>query len=151
MSLINLTDISMLSNETTAYLYKKLTPPLGVFTPLVMDFGTSLKPSSILSNKFLSNGSYYVYTDTINGLVNKTRTLYKLKHDTSTTKQTYTVAGTIDYNKGTIDINSQVYDRMLDNTLKMFATPNTQDVYSNRNQILVIDTVTGVNINVING
>jgi len=152
MSLINLTDVSIMSNEISVYMYKKLTPTIGIYNSLSMDFGTPLKPGSILSNRFLSNSVYYVYTDTIDGVVNPGNILYRLEQATiSSTTQNYYAAGTIDYNKGTIVIDSEVYDQMADSTLKMFATPKNQDVYSTRNQILVIDTASGVNINVLDG
>jgi hypothetical protein len=152
MSLINLTDVSIMSNEISVYMYKKLTPTIGIYNSLAMDFGTPLKPGSILSNRFLSNSVYYVYTDTIDGVVNPGNILYRLEQATiSSTTQNYYVAGTIDYDKGTIVIDSEVYDQMADSTLKMFATPKNQDVYSTRNQILVIDTASGVNINVLDG
>jgi hypothetical protein len=93
-----------------------------------------------------------VYTDTIDGVVNPGNILYRLEQATiSSTTQNYYAAGTIDYNKGTIVIDSEVYDQMADSTLKMFATPKNQDVYSTRNQILLIDTASGVNINVLDG
>ena len=117
-----------------------------------MDFGTQLKPGSVLSNRFLSNGVYYVYTDTVAGVTNPGNVLYRLEQATiSSTTQNYYAAGTIDYDKGTIVIDSQVYDQMADSTLKMFVTPKNQDIYSTRNQILVIDIASGVNINVLDG
>lgn len=154
MSTIDNLDPSILSNETTSYMYKKyidLSPI--VPEPLRIDFHLNpIKPGSILSNQFSSGGKNYIYTDYIPGVNNTGGNLYRLEKTVSPTSTlNYSVAGSVDYQLGVISIVSSIYDRVPVGGLRIFAAPVNQDIYSARNNILNIDTATGVSVSVVSG
>lgn len=150
-TLIDAADFSILSNETSAFMYKKyINLSSTVSTPLTVDFHLNpMKPGSILSNQFSSGGKNYVYTDYIPGVDNSAGKLFRLEKTINTTSINYSLAGSIDYTAGVINITSSIYDYVPTGGLRIFSAPVNQDIYSSRNNILQIDTATGTVISVV--
>lgn len=151
MSTIDAADDSVISNETTAFIYKRYTNLSSTSqTPITVDFHLNqIRPGSVVSNQFSSGGKSYIYTDYIAGVNNAAGNLFRLEKTTGTTVLNYTVAGTIDYTTGTINIVSSTYDSVPSGGLRVFAAPVNQDIYSARNNIVNIDTATGVLVTVV--
>lgn len=150
---IDNTDISILSNETSAFMYKKFTNlnPINAIS-LKADFHlNTIQRATIISNEFLSSGKTYVYTDYIPGVDNTAGNLFRLEKTVSTTLVNYNIAGSIDYTNGIININSYVYDTVPSGGLRIFAAPANQDIYCSRNNLLQIDTGSGVSVSVVSG
>lgn len=151
MSNINNADASIISNETMPFFYKKFID-LETYsnTPLNVDFhGNAIKPGSILSNKFSSNSKSYIFTDYIAGVDNSAGNIYQVEQTLNTSAVNYTVAGSVNYDTGYISIKAISYDSTPSNGLKIFASPVNQDIYSSRNNILQIDTGSGLAINIV--
>jgi hypothetical protein len=152
MTAIDNSDASILSNETTTYMYKKYIDLAEVTkNSFSVDFhGNSIKPGSILTNQFSSGGLSFVYTDFISGVKNDAGYLFKLEKSVNTALN-YSVAGSVDYVNGVIFVSPTVFDNTPTNGLKFFAAPINQDIYNTKNNILEIDTATGLFINVVSG
>lgn len=146
-------DAGILSNETSAFIYKKFTDlSATVAISLKVDFHlNAIQQATIISNEFLSGGETYVYTDYISGVNNDAGHLFRLEKTTTTSIVNYCIAGLIDYASGTISINSYLYDSVPTGGLRIFAVPVNQDIYSNRNNILQIDTGSGIAVSVVSG
>ena len=146
-------DVGILSNETSAFIYKKFTDlSATVAISLKVDFHlNAIQQATIISNEFLSGGKTYVYTDYISGVNNDAGNLFRLEKTTTTSIVNYSIAGLIDYASGTISINSYVYDSVPTGGLRIFAVPVNQDIYSNQNNILQIDTGSGIAVSVVSG
>jgi hypothetical protein len=153
VSAIDYADAGILSNETTAFIYKTFTDLSStVAISLKVDFHlNAIQQATIISNEFLSDGKTYVYTDYISGVNNNAGNLFRLEKTTATSIVNYSVAGLIDYASGIISINSYVYDSVPTGGLRIFAAPVNQDIYSSRNNILQIDTGSGVSVSVVSG
>lgn len=153
MSTIDLADISIISNETSALMYKNFVGfQASAPTALTADFhGNALKPGTILSNQFSSGGKNYVFTDYIPNITNSTNTLYKLEKSTNTTALNYSSAGNIDYTNGLVNIGITSYDSTPAGGLRIFASPVNQDIYTQKNNIIEIDTAAGVFVTIVNG
>lgn len=153
MSAIDLADASILSNETTAFIYKKFvdleTINGQIFTA---DFhGNALRPGSVLSNAFKSGGRTYTLTDYISGVNNTAGNLYKLESTVSTSSINYSVVGSVDYTNGTVRVSSTQIDSVPTGGLRIFAVAVNQDIYANRNNIVEIDTGSGLSISIVSG
>jgi hypothetical protein len=151
MSSINLADTSIISNETTPYMYRKFAD-LESYTnsPLIADFhGNAIKQGSILSNKFSSNSKSYIFTDYISGVTNTSGNIYRVEQTLNTSTVSYSVVGSVNYNTGYVSIRAMPYDSTPANGLKIFASPVNQDIYSSRNNILEIDTGAGLSISIV--
>ena len=150
---IDNSDAGILSNETSAFIYKKFTDlSATVAISLKVDFHlNAIQQATIISNEFLSGGQKYVYTDYISGVNNDAGNLFRLEKTTTTSVVNYSIAGLIDYASGIISINSYVYDSVPTGGLRIFAVPVNQDIYSNRNNILQIDTGSGIAVSVVSG
>ena len=146
-------DAGILSNETSAFIYKKFTDlSATVAISLKVDFHlNAIQQATIISNEFLSGGKTYVYTDYISGVNNDAGNLFRLEKTTTTSVVNYSIAGLIDYASGIISINSYVYDSVPTGGLRIFAVPVNQDIYSNQNNILQIDTGSGIAVSVVSG
>lgn len=152
-STIDNADTSILSNETTSFMYKKFTSFQSTLPiALTVDFyGNALKPGSIISNQFSSGGKNYVVTDRVYGVTNTVGNLYKLEKTLSTTTLNYSIVGTVDYANGLVNIGTTQYDYTPSGGLRIFASPVNQDIYTNKNNIIEIDVAAGLSITVVSG
>ena len=153
MSTIDNADISILSNETSAFIYKKFID-LNVLNAnaLKVDFHlNSLQPATIISNEFLSGGKTYIYTDYIAGVNNNAGNIFRLEKSTTFELVNYNIAGSIDYTNGIININSYIYDSIPVGGLRIFAASVNQDIYSSRNNLLQIDIGSGISVSIVSG
>jgi hypothetical protein len=153
MTAIDNADISVISNETSPFMYKKFTG-FSASTPLALtvDFhGNSIKPGSVISNQFSSSGQNYVFTDFIPGVNNSSGSLFKLQKTTTSTTLNYSAVGKIDYTNGLITIGKTQFDYTPAGGLRIFASPVNQDIYSTRNNIIEIDTGSGLSVSIVSG
>ena len=151
---INAADVSISSNETEIVMRKDINPELN--TPIYIDinYRNAIVPGSFSSTKFKSGQKTFQYTDfnpSTNTLVvkqlaagkiditNSSNAIY-LKDVTSPGYESYTVAGTIDYTQGTIELNQIEINALVDSTaISFFAAPETQDIKATGNDLIQID------------
>jgi hypothetical protein len=152
-SAIDFADASILSNETSTFIYKKFVDLETINEQLfTVDFhGNALRRGSILSNTFKSDGRSYILTDYISGVNNTAGNLYKLESTISTSAINYSVVGSVDYTNGTVRVSSTQIDSLPAGGLRIFASAVNQDVYANRNNIVEIDTGSGLSISIVSG
>jgi hypothetical protein len=148
-STINQVDPSVISNEIDVVLYKLVEPMTGQKYSINLAFSTKIM--TLLTNKFSVEGKVWIFTDTITGVTTVPGALYMVEQNPALSVPNYRTAGAIDYTNGIVTINSLVYDQVSGTGIKFYAVPVNQDIYASMNQILEIDTSTGVNISVING
>jgi len=151
---INDADVSISSNETKIVMRKDYNPELNTAVYININYRNPIVPGSFSSTKFRSGQSIYQYTDlnptnntlTVNQLsggkyqiTNSSNDLY-LKDVTTPGYESYTIAGTIDYNNGVIDLNEINISQFVDSTLiSFFAAPQTQDIRATGNDLIQID------------
>lgn len=160
--MIDNSDNSITSNETTLQLKKLYQPELNVSNYISVNFDNSVIPGTFISSDFSSNGRTYAYTDynpnlnTFSIVQEKNKTVIQnnvntvyLVDKTIIGKQTYSSAGIIDYNNGIIDLNSIVVNSYLAGQgIEFYATPKNPNVYSKNNNLLSIDVIDGINIEI---
>ena len=152
-STIDAADVSIISNETTPFIYKKFTSLQATQSvALTVDFhGNPIRPGSVLSNQFSSGGKNYVYTDYITGVTNSGNSLYRLEKTLNAASLNYAVVGNIDYQNGVINIGTSSYDSTPTNGLKVFAAPVNQDIYTDKNNIIELDIASGLSVTIVSG
>jgi hypothetical protein len=150
MTAINDSDRAIISNEVSLYLYKKANPPLAISVGINLDYQAPIRPGTVLSSQFTVSGQTYTYTDSISGVTNSAGLLYRLQTSPTSTALNYIIAGKINYDAGTITISPTIYDTV-SNSLRIFAIPVNQDIYSQKNEILEIDVGSGISVTVVSG
>ncbi len=151
--LIDDIDDSIVSNDTTLHLYKKLTLQLGVAQNTLVDFNTSLYKSyyklndttlnsdvlvnagdvhSISSSKFIFNGAIAEIEDDGNGLIR----IVKVDNDVHEFVKNI---GTVDYTTGQVQLVNFAVDSYQGGALKIYARTLGKDIESIKNDILRIE------------
>ena len=142
---INNTDKSILSNQSYITLSSKNSPILNTAVAISFDLQNALVKGSLTSSEFNSFGKTYIFTDYIDGVDNGSGAVYQLEINPFNTVKNYFRAGTINYLTGEIEIVQTVYSD-IKGGLNIIATPITRDVKCFKNTILLIDTISGLDI-----
>ena len=161
-SAINDADESILGNQTELTIKKIFRTDLFQQSFPSISFRNAIIPGTLVSNEFISRGRRYQYSDfnpnnntlvarVIDGkttVVNTLNTVY-IKDITNLAAITYTAAGTVNYDQGTVTLNSIQFDSFGDKSgLEIEAKPVSQDVSSKENDVLVIDVQSGIRVDV---
>lgn len=164
-SFINSADPSILTNENSITMMKILSPTLGSTASLNFSYGNPIQPGSFSSTSFISGASILQYSDynpnNITFTFNQTQTGLVVKNSTNIVylinmnnpaAASYTPAGTIDYETGTVSLNQINVNSFLDSEgIQFYATPVNQDITIKGNAVIEIDIENGVTINVEQG
>lgn len=151
---INDSDESIQSNETTYVMRKDVNVDLNTQSYIDVNYRNPITPGSVSTSKFISGGRVYQYTD-FNSLnntltvqqvtggkvqINNSSNAIYLKDVTLPGYESYTVAGTIDYNVGSIALNQiEISDFVDASSIRFFATPRNLDIKATGNDIIQID------------
>ena len=151
---INGSDSSIQSSETTCVMRKDANPELNAVSFIDVNYRNPIVPGSISTTRFISGGRIYQYTDlnplnnTISvqqlaggkiQITNSSNVIY-LKDVTLPGYETYSVAGSIDYDKGAIALNKIEINGYTDvSSLRFFASPRNIDIKASGNDIIQID------------
>ena len=131
------TDLSILSNQTTLKMQKRITPTLSVATQYVINFVNSIQNSGsigdVISTTFTSQGYTSFIQDNSDGSLDIVRT---------SGAQTVVVEaniGTVDYSAGTVTLNSFSPTAVAnEGILKINVIPVNKDINPLREQIILI-------------
>jgi len=145
---INESDDGILSNETTVQMYKSFTPPTTLTFAITCNFENAIESGTIVSSEYVTGGKTYVLTDYIEGIDAGSGKIYQVERSTNLASSSYTEVGTVDYVSGLINIIPLIFFS-IGAGLKIYATPVNKDVYCRKNTIIAIDTVAGLNFNVV--
>lgn len=160
---INAADPSISSNETTVVMRKGVEIELNAESYIDVNYRNPIVPGSFSSTKFISGSRTYQYTDyndlnntlnvrqVSNGKVEITNssTAVYLKDVTSPGYETYSVAGTIDYNTGEISLNKISINGFVESSsVEFYAAPLNQDIKAVNNDLIQID-IENLNIEVV--
>lgn len=151
---INGSHPSVTSNESSIVLRKDVNPELNADVYIDLDYKNPIVPGSFSSTVFLGSGKKLQYTDynalintltatqTSDGKVkitNSSNTVY-LKDLTTIGYETYSSAGTINYESGKISLNLIEINGFVDSTsIRFYASPSNQDISARGNDIIQID------------
>jgi len=151
---INSADPSISSNETTVSIRKNVNVDLNNLTYIDVNYRNPIQPGTFSSSAFLSGSKKYQYTDfnpsnntlTVrqlpNGKIevtNSSTTVY-LKDITLPGYESYSAAGQIDYQKGTIALNQITVTGFVDTTsIEFYAACQNQDIRASGNDLIQID------------
>jgi len=157
---INNEDPCISSCEMSVVMKQSVSPSLNTSQTLSVSFQNPLKPGSILSSQFTSNGQIYSFTDynpnnntfqfeqSTSGLsiINTSNKLY-LQNITVANQQSYAAIGTVNYENGQISIgNITINDFMGGAGVVFYASPVNENIFVTGNTILEIDIETGLTI-----
>ena len=139
------TDDSILGNDTSIKIEKRLTPTIGEFKSYTLRFENPLYHPHDGHMPILSS-SLFTYTKdngvTVNAFLDDdgkgTVRIYELVGDTR--EYIKEDIGTIDYTKGIVSLKNFKPDSVENTIIRVFCEPQDNDVLSERNTILVIDT-----------
>lgn len=154
-------DPSIISSQTKLLLRKDISPVFYEPTQITLKYYNALVPGSLNSTQFNSGTSTYIYTDynpNVNSFtiqpnsdgtvsINNSKNIVYLK---DIINNSYTNAGTINYQTGTIILNTvTVTAAAADNYyIQFFVEPNNFDVSTQQNSVLEIDLEAGVTVTV---
>jgi len=159
---INDADASISSNVTELALKKIISIELNRVVSPAVDFKNPIVPGTVISNEFLSGGRVYRYVDynpNKNTLVvdnvdgkstirNTSNDIY-LQDVTDPSTVTYSAAGKIDYQLGTIKANPIIINDLVDSEpVEFLAKPVESDIVTSLNNIISINTSTGISVEV---
>ena len=158
---INNTDTSIVANNIDITLRKIAEITLLTTTAPSVNYKNELLPGTLRSTEFVSGGRKYVYTDFNPNnntfvvqqsgdqiVVNNTSAIVYLKDVTVVGAETYTSAGSINYQTGAVNLNSiKVTDLLGNDGIELIVKPKNQDIVARDNDVLTID-VTNLNITV---
>jgi hypothetical protein len=145
---INESDVGIISNETSSYIFKIFDVPLNIPYAIYCDLNNPIIKGTVISESFVSMGSNFVFTDFIDGVDLGTGKIYILEKKLSTSKQNYTEIGTVNYVDGSIKIGQIEYFNT-NGGIRIYAQPKNQDIYCMNNNIIEIDTINGLTFNVV--
>jgi hypothetical protein len=160
---INDSDPSISSNETTIVMRKDVNPNLNTDTYIDINYRNAVLPGSFSSTTFISGNRSYQYTDynplnntlsvtQVSGgkvtVTNSSTNVY-LKDVTLPGYESYTVAGSITYDTGSVSLNQITINGFVDSTsIQFFASPLNQDIMASGNDLIQID-MENLNITVV--
>jgi hypothetical protein len=151
-SLIDETDTSVVSNITTIKLHRIVEPKYNVSAQYKIDLGNPIYSSGFPEESVISTGffvpeyDFEVYledlpTDKGNGVIRLFR------YDVNLDKEYLTNIGTINYPKGSIELNNLNIIGLDGEIIKLIIKPQSNDVISIRNQLVRIpDELISVNV-----
>jgi hypothetical protein len=151
-SLIDETDTSVVSNITTIKLHRIVEPKYNVSAQYKIDLGNPIYSSGFPEESVISTGffvpeyDFEVYledlpTDKGNGVIRLFR------YDVNLNKEYLTNIGTINYPKGSIELNNLNIIGLDGEIIKLIIKPQSNDVISIRNQLVRIpDELISVNV-----
>jgi len=160
---INGADTSISSNETTVVMRKSVEVELNAESYIDVNYRNPIVPGSFSSTKFISGNRTFQYTDynhlnntlsvkqISNGKVEITNssTAVYLKDVTSPGYETYSVAGTINYDTGVISLNKiSIVGFVESSSVEFYAAPLNLDIKAVDNDLIQID-IENLNIDVV--
>ena len=158
---INEEEPSISSCEMTMVMKRYVEPIINTEQTLLVNFLNGVVPGTVLSSSFIANGQTYIYTDynpnnntfifnqTQTGLtINNTSNLLYLKNISIAGKQTYSIAGTIDYINGVVYTSKITVNDFLNNAgIIFYASSVNENIIVSGNTVLEIDIKSGLIIN----
>jgi len=143
---INDADVGILSNETTVQVYKIFTPPTNLNFAITCNFDNAIKKGSVFSSNYISGGVEYAFSDFIEGVDSGSGFIYRIEKTAGSSN--FTEVGRVDYINGIVSISPLEYFNV-GSGLKIFASTTNRDVYSRKNTIISIDTISGLTFTIV--
>ena len=152
-ALVDEADHAIYSNDTDVTLKKVAYVEINSAAAIDVRYRNSIQPGTITSSSFISGGRTYQFTDfnpnnntlTVSQIGNETlvtnsANIVYLKDITVTGAVTYTPAGFVDYEMGTININAITITNLLGSSgINFYAKPPYGNISSRENDIIEID------------
>jgi hypothetical protein len=138
--LIDETDPSIVSNITTVLLRRKMTPRYNVSAQYLLNMINPIKYTGVPEEAFISTGFYIAGSDQVHYLDDDgVRYVRLFRLGTNATKIIVNdQIGTIDYNKGIVDIKNLHITALADVDFELSIAPQSNDVVSALTQVAEI-------------
>lgn len=157
---INAADPSISSNVTELTLKKIAKVEINQNISPSVDFRNSIVPGTVTTTSFISGGRVYQYVDfnpdnntlvvdNNNGstVIRNTTNILYLKDITTPTAVSYSAAGKVDYLAGKVVMNPiEINDLQGSAGIEVLAKPVESDIMSDLNNIISINTSTGITV-----
>jgi hypothetical protein len=140
---------AIISNETNLQVKRSI--PLIFNTNNALAFTFANPVSNVYSDLFIANNETTQITDTINSVSNGT--LFVVTLNAANNIVNHKPVGTISYSNGNVNIpllNPQGLSTTNTSAFYIYASPQGKDVYGGPNDIIKIDTVSGITVNIAN-
>lgn len=151
--IIDVTDKSIIANNTTIKLEKKLTPPINTKTFIDTTFNNPIKQGSIITTQFTYSGKNSCFIDDTSGSL----IIYRYVNGIKTVVNNN--IGAVNYQLGNISIPTIYFDSLDDinniNTItnekyfSIYATTENNDVLVTKDNIAIFNKI-NINLNAIN-
>jgi len=137
-SLDNITTGSILNNDVSISLEKRVVPNISKSERLLLNFNNKIRKGTLSSTEFTyQNFPAYLDDDSL-GNVN----IYRY-NEAKVKTNIIANAGTVDYDTGQVEVNAFAPTAFADTQLKVSMTPDRFDVIPVREQILIMDSENG--------
>ena len=154
-NILNSTD-GVVSTESTFLMKKIINPILYQSYITSFSFNNSINENELVkSSRFSSKGKTYFITNKVwdkntNSYLNLVpNTLYRVEENTSGLL-VYDQIGSINYNTGDISLNSMIITSLMNNPGLVFTAKSlSEDIYSRKNDIILINTSTDLSLKII--
>jgi len=150
---IDAADPSILNNDTDVILEKKIIPILGVAVTFVLQFNNEILREIPLNNRFVDGSSPITSTTFtfggLNGCILRDDGLGKIQiiqQQNATLQIVSPDAGSVNYETGTVTLNSFLVSAFSGDSIKISATPKRRTIKSDKNIILSYNKTPGITI-----
>jgi len=138
-ALDNITTGSILNNDVSLILQKRIIPSVTAAERQFLKFNNKIRPGTLTSTEFTYSGFAAFLDDDSNGNIN----IYRYNADKTKTNIVDN-AGTINYTTGQIEINDFKPTDYVGTYLRISATPDRFDITPVREQILILDHTSAI-------
>ena len=138
-ALDNITTGSILNNDVSLILQKRIIPSVTAAERQFLKFNNKIRPGTLTSTEFTYSGFAAFLDDDSNGNIN----IYRYNADKTKTNIVDN-AGTVNYTTGEIEINAFKPTNYVGTYLRISATPDRFDITPVREQILILDHTSAI-------
>ena len=138
-ALDNITTGSILNNDVSLILQKRIIPSVTTAERQLLKFNNKIRPGTLTSTEFTYSGFAAFLDDDSNGNIN----IYRYNADKTKTNIVDN-AGTVNYTTGEIEINAFKPTNYVGTYLRISATPDRFDITPVREQILILDHTSAI-------
>lgn len=132
LAAIDNSDTSILKNETTIHLIKRISPVLNTNESYTLKYQNPLVPESVSSTAFTYNNLECTLADDGNGILNIISTINSVPTNLVS-------IGTVDYTEGTVNITNLNVSEYDTGAIAIFTDPVQKDASTFQNYIMEID------------
>lgn len=142
---INHADDSIISNITTVTAYKKAHPKLGIPQAIIINYGVTIENDLPQQSDFYADSdrkavwsSEFMYKQDVVNIEDDGNGILRIVKSEGTNKRKILNIGTVNYDKGIINIPDITVDGFLGDAIRFYISPVDPDIFCKNNNIMTI-------------